>query len=130
MLTEQNYCGLSRQTKMFQFALEKTRKKVCRSRQLYIGSNDDMKSPKRHTTFKLLIFLLKWFSKSFFTGNYQKNVRNGALSVVDKKSSFNFAFKLSPNTLKIAYQSFHISKFSLGACSQIPLDEGSWRPLG
>ena len=86
-------------TEMFQFALEKTRKQVCRSRQLEIGSNDDMKFSKRHVTFKSLIFLLKWFSKFFFAGNYQKN----ALSVgVDKKSSFIFVLNLVPRTLEIA----------------------------
>ena len=90
---------------MFQFALEKTRKQVCRSRQLEIGSNDDMKLSKRHITFKSLIFLLKWFSKFFFAGNYQKN----ALSVgVDKKSSFIFVLNLVPRTLEIAFQSFQM----------------------
>ena len=96
-----------------------------------IDSNDDMKLPKGHTTFKSLIFLLlKLFSKSFFAGNYQKNVRNCTPSVaVVKKSSFNFVLKLSPRTLEIAFQSFQISKFSAGACSQIPLHEGAARMM-
>ena len=92
MLTEHNYCSLSgRQMEMFQFVLEKMRKKVWRSRQLEIGSNDDIKLSKGQVTFKSLIFLLKWFSKSSFAGNYQKNALNCTLSVaVDKTSSFIF----------------------------------------
>ena len=65
--------------------------------------------------FKLLIFLLKWFSKSFFAGNYQKNALNCTLSVaVDKKSSFILVLNLVPRTLEIAFQSLQISKLSGG----------------
>ena len=39
-----------------QFALEKTRKKVCRSWQLEIGINDDMKLLKRRMTLNIVNF--------------------------------------------------------------------------
>ena len=62
---------------MFRFPLEKARRKVCRPQQLEIGSNDDMKLSKRHVRFKLLIFLLKWFTCTLCVA-------------VDKTSSFIF----------------------------------------